>query len=803
MSTAENYILEDEKVDLSRDEASLVSANDQGESSDLDEIYSYLAESSSSASGDPETEISMLDEMPFSEEVEDVAGSVSVLEELEAMYGSSDEPVTDESDTSVNIEESLAESVLDDLSDGDSVLKELEALLGSSVQSNTDSTASESRRSVLDELRILIQSSIDELKATDDGKLALSLISTEWEFPTREELKDLLESKLHQLMLDTDSPFSSGLADGASVLDELSTLLGETGSDTETFNTYISSPEEDVLAEAEDNETAEQGEKSILPAESVTEGFENLLSGLIDTECSEVLQDDLRISDHDGSVAVETDAPSVMEELEAYYGALADHENTEPQDVDTGYSLEEKENDATSDASDSTSSALEQLETMLRETTGSEDGETSENIETADDDLSVQQLSSVIPITNEKDKDKDTRKTSDRGRPVEVKTYSRIQAVPVEGTDLSIEKVNNKRLPKVGILFVAVAVIGVITIWNYPEEKGALKNNLQMTQRQFKEESVAVNTASETSLRTKDESVSPAEIDNIDDLLASIESSGYEKKSLYEGEIDDSYERPVQSNVDEALDDRAIIPQSEIEASQLEPAEVSHEIEDSRVLESISQQVEYQQDKNEKSISSLEESVGLLSDRMIEAESSISRLQLALEKSEQSVPVKAVEPTVNDSDQKNKLHDKNEKDIGLLNKRVIDAESSISNLQHSIEQTEQFKPVQSVTSIASKMNATHQTKDEVSKLNDQSYNIWSVHLFSYYGKPPPSSELEFLDIAGVPYQIEKAMVNNGVWYRVLVNNSTEYRAAKQYAKMLKNRLAIKKIWISKKQYAYD
>ena len=127
----------------------------------------------------------------------------------------------------------------------------------------------------------------------------------------------------------------------------------------------------------------------------------------------------------------------------------------------------------------------------------------------------------------------------------------------------------------------------------------------------------------------------------------------------------------------------------------------------------------------------------------------------------------------------------------------------MSNLQHTIEQAEQFKPVQSVTSIASKMNATHQTKDEVSKLNDQSYNIWSVHLFSYYGKPPPASELEFLDIAGVPYQIEKAIANDGVWYRVLVNNSSEYVAAKQYAEMLKKRLAIKKIWISKKQYTYD
>ena len=803
MSTAENYILEDEEVDLSRDEASLVSANDQSECSDLDEIYSYLAESSSSASGDPETEISMLDEMPFSEEVEDVAGSVSVLEELEAMYGSSDEPVTDESAPSVNIEEPLAESVLDDLSDGDSVLKELEALLGSSVQSIADSVASESRRSVLDELQSLIQSSIDELKTTDDVKTGLLLSSTEWEFPTREELRDLLESKLHLLMLDTDSPFSSGLSDGASVLDELSSLLGETGSDTETFNTYISSPEEDVLAEAENSETAEQGDAGILPAESVTEGFENLMSGLIDTECSEVLQDDLRISDHDGSVAVETDAPSVMEELEAYYGALADHENTEPQDVDTGYSLEEKENDATSDGSDSTSSALEQLETMLSETAGSGDDETSEKIKTVDDDLIVQQVASPLSAADEADKDKDTRKLNDMGRPVEAKTDSQRQTPSVEGVSFSAETENNKRLPKVGMLLVVVAVTGVITMWNLPDEKDALNNNLQITQSQFAEESVAVKTGLEPLLRTNAEPVPPAEIDNIDDLLASIESSGYEKKSLYEDESNDSFEKPVQSNAIEALNNGAIISKAENDESQMEPPEVSNETEDNRVIESISQQVEYLQDKNEKSMGSLEESVGLLSERMIEAESSISRLQHALDKSEQSATVQSVVATVNDGEQINQKHDENEKNIGLLNKRVIDAESTISKIQHTIEQAEQLEPVQSVTTIASKMNALHQSKEPASKLNHQTYNIWSVHLFSYYGKPPPAGELEFLDIAGVPYQIEKAIVNDGVWYRVLVNNSAEYRVAKQYAKMLKKRLSIKKIWISKKQYVYE
>ena len=88
-------------------------------------------------------------------------------------------------------------------------------------------------------------------------------------------------------------------------------------------------------------------------------------------------------------------------------------------------------------------------------------------------------------------------------------------------------------------------------------------------------------------------------------------------------------------------------------------------------------------------------------------------------------------------------------------------------------------------------------------LTDQTYTIWSVHLLSYYGKPPPAGELDFLDTAGVPYMIKRTIIKGGVWYRVLVNNSAEYSVAKEYAEMLKKRLGIKKIWLSKKQYTYE
>ena len=110
MSTAENHIQEDENADLWRDEVSLVSDADQDENSDIDELYSYLTESSASASDEPEAKISIAGKIPFAEELTDVSDGVSVLEELEAMYGSSDESVTDEREASVYIESSLAEN---------------------------------------------------------------------------------------------------------------------------------------------------------------------------------------------------------------------------------------------------------------------------------------------------------------------------------------------------------------------------------------------------------------------------------------------------------------------------------------------------------------------------------------------------------------------------------------------------------------------------------------------------------------------------------------------------------------------
>ena len=85
----------------------------------------------------------------------------------------------------------------------------------------------------------------------------------------------------------------------------------------------------------------------------------------------------------------------------------------------------------------------------------------------------------------------------------------------------------------------------------------------------------------------------------------------------------------------------------------------------------------------------------------------------------------------------------------------------------------------------------------VEDLTGKVQNVWSVHLMSFYKEAPHPNELKFLRIAEVPYKIEKVFVKGGIWHRVLVNKTSEYRVAKQYADFLKKKLGIKKIWISK------
>ena len=91
----------------------------------------------------------------------------------------------------------------------------------------------------------------------------------------------------------------------------------------------------------------------------------------------------------------------------------------------------------------------------------------------------------------------------------------------------------------------------------------------------------------------------------------------------------------------------------------------------------------------------------------------------------------------------------------------------------------------------------YSSPNTASEIVEQTYDTWSVYLSSYYGSPPPASELEYLDNADIPYEIKKVSVKGATWYRVIVIETTDYKTAKGYAESLKTRLGIKQIWISR------
>ena len=140
--------------------------------------------------------------------------------------------------------------------------------------------------------------------------------------------------------------------------------------------------------------------------------------------------------------------------------------------------------------------------------------------------------------------------------------------------------------------------------------------------------------------------------------------------------------------------------------------------------------------------------------------------------------------------------DENENSPGLLNEPVVEAESSMSELQRTIDSLEQLEPEQPASSVASENNTTQLSEQPVNDVKGKTDNSWSVHLFAYRNIPPVS-KFEFLDNENVPYEIKKTLVKGEVWYRVTVNTYSERSTADKYAEMLKEKFAIKGIWLSK------
>ena len=710
MKNAEDPIFDDEETGSQSVESSALSNADQNHSQDLNlnELYSMLGESSSLENDQTEVEISMMSETTSDEAVNDDSSvldeleamysgldssneendslsvmdelevmhdnsdvsiindaenvsknddesdsaSVSIMEELEAMYGSFSKSSTNDESSSINNHEPVAESV--------SALTELEALLGDSIESADDIESSEvfsnsnyehlfeNQDSVLDELQNLLQKSIEELDASADDH------SMDAKYPSRNELKTLLEDKLSQLMI-SDGSESFSFDEGGSMLDGLNALMKETGSDISASDSYLSSTQSDDLSGDVDASISDEIDEYISSISSSYEDtpgdeFESLLSGTAETMESEVAQDVSSISTvdekTDSDLAQEPDVASVSAE------------------------------------SDSALNVLEQLEEMMAETTEPENDEISDDIKTVESDFVIKhELSDLSGKAKEEAPDEikveAISELNEKEQAADAHKSRLIQQSLRKEIYLLDKTENNKLLSLWGVLLITAVVVGVLVLWNLfgqGNEQFELAENVVPPVSQPLSEKIATSEFSE-----KSDDI--AEVDNIHDLLASLETSRYETKPSYDYE---SYEKLDQPYVDESLN-------------------------------------------NGESVSSVE--------------------------------------------------------------------TDVSQMEQS---------VQSIAAVTSELSAEPVLQEPiVEDVIAKAQNIWSINLMSYYNKPPRASELEFLKVAGIPYKVEKVIVNGEDWYRVLVSKSSEYRVAKEYAETLKKRLGIKKIWISKNQDVDD
>ena len=473
-------------------------------------------------------------------------------------------------------------------------------------------------------------------------------------YPSRNELKTLLEDKLSQLII-SDVSESFSFDEGGSMLDGLNALMKETGSDTSASDSYLSSTQSDDLSGDVDASISDEIDEYISSISSSYEDtpgdeFESLLSGTAETMESEVAQDVSSISTvdekTDSDLAQEPDVASVSAE------------------------------------SDSALNVLEQLEEMMAETTEPENDEISDDIKTVESDFVIKhELSDLSGKAKEEAPDEikveAISELNEKEQAADAHKSRLIQQSLRKEIYLLDKTENNKLLSLWGVLLITAVVVGVLVLWNLfgqGNEQFELAENVVPPVSQPLSEKIATSEFSE-----KSDDI--AEVDNIHDLLASLETSRYETKPSYDYE---SYEKLDQPYVDESLNNGESVPSVETDVSQMEQS------------------------------------------------------------------------------------------------------------------------VQSIAAVTSELSAEPVLQEPiVEDVIAKAQNIWSINLMSYYNKPPRASELEFLKVAGIPYKVEKVIVNGEDWYRVLVSKSSEYRVAKEYAETLKKRLGIKKIWISKNQDVDD
>ena len=246
MNNTETPILDDKNTDTESAEPSVLSSTDET----LDELYSLLGDSSSLNNRDEDdlsTDSEILQPSISGEE------SLSVMDELEAMYGNSDHVSEDDTtvDESISVMDeleamygSLATPEPDDQAEDSSVssLEELQALLGEPSDSSTEETETEmhlesenddeinTSNSEQDLSTDVIFNNDEDTNIPDDVDGYVAYINAKYKENADDEMatESVVVDEDENLLLEETVDNSSVNSDGSSALDQLEALMSDT-----------------------------------------------------------------------------------------------------------------------------------------------------------------------------------------------------------------------------------------------------------------------------------------------------------------------------------------------------------------------------------------------------------------------------------------------------------------------------------------------------------------------------------------------------------------------------------------------
>lgn len=693
--------------------------------------------------------------------------------------------------------------------DNRSALYELKTILDeiasckNSASDNTKTGESldqfEDAESGLDKLKHLLQLCINEFDNQQDADLSSG--SSVAESPDHEQLKDLLDSSLNQLaLITTDANDTGDAAKCLLVLDKLKRMLDEiinTDTTSVSLSNASTSDIQSDLAEPEDGNS----ESAAACTGSVLDNLE-FESNQADNApvTNDTASDSLAETEASDNTALLTDSTTVTTAETEDTGKdkgdrhITDRENVVAEIVDSALEEHIENMDCTAYVPDAT------VAKHAEDTTS----------ETAPAPVPESGQAGIEPGGIEPD-------TPYRSVTAYENTSSCMADVPAETSLAGKDEPGRKHLV-FGVMFILSAVLLSVAIyWGAPvsNDEQVETGNSAMTQavtelpQQTGNQSPLSDSLDENntfdafyiSLRTDEDKTSS----QITDVPA---------YSANEGVPGASQEPPATASPARTQ------PARETEA-HLRLNDSDNTITEHETVQPDDQQVDPVAESNTKNDASIAETISAISERMAGIEQSIADIKgdiektLALKAAQQENTATAI---VSTDVENNQQQDKGTRNLQALSQRVSDSESQLLTLQQSVAEPrepepvplidsitkhQKTDPVRPVESIASEMKAMHQSKRALGETTAQTYAIWSIYLSSYYGSPPPTDELTYLDNAGIPYKIRKTTVNDADWYRVLVYNSTEYKAAKVYAEKLETSLGIKKIWISKKKYSYE